>query len=167
MNKTLKYIVFCLAVAVMVGVFAMRVDREDTDAKAMPHIDAASNFEGTVDISQLKGDYVLVNFWDSHNAVSRIAAGEYDRMLKTHPDMPVKLLSVNTDDDRPLYQEIVNHDKLDPSTQFHISDTRKGKHAPAFHATDGYASYLLGPDGKTVAVNPSVEQVERIVAGNK
>lgn len=163
MNKTLKYIVFCIVIALMVAVFAVRVNREDTDPQAVPHIDTASNSAGTVDLSSLKGKYVLVNFWDSHNAVSRIAAGEYDRFLRSHRHSNLRLLSVNTDDNRRLYDEIVSHDGLDRSTQYHISDTRRGKAAPDYHPVQGYASYLVNPQGKVVAVNPSVTQLENIL----
>lgn len=147
----------------MVAVYAVRVNRSDTDPEAVPHITEASNAAGRVNVDSLRGKYVLVNFWDSHNAVSRIAAGEYDRFIRQHRNLPVRLLSVNTDDNRRLYDEIVAHDRLDPATQYHISDTRKGSGAPRYHATEGYASYLIAPSGKVVAVNPSVPTVEEIV----
>ena len=162
MNKTLKYIIFCIVIALMVAVFAVRVNREDTDPEAVPHIDTATNTAGKVDLSSLKGQYVLVNFWDSHNAVSRIAAGEYDRFLRSHRNSNLRLLSVNTDDNRRLYDEIVSHDGLDRSTQNHISDTRRGSRTPDYHPSQGYASYLVNPEGKVVAVNPSVSQLENI-----
>lgn len=163
MNKTLRYIVFCLVVGLMMALFAVRVNRSDTDPEAVPHITSASNLSGSVRIDSLKGKYVLVNFWDSHNAVSRIAAAEYDRFLRSHRGLPLRLLSVNTDDNRKLYDEIVSHDGLDVSTQYHISDTRRGSSAPVFHPSEGYASYLLSPEGKVVAINPSVPQLEEIV----
>lgn len=161
MNRTLKFIMFCLVIAALVGVFVIRVNHEDTDPLAMPRIDTAANPSDTVSLTSLQGKYVLVNFWDSHNAVSRLAAGEYDRFVRTHPKAPLRLLSVNTDDNRRLYSEIVAHDHLDPRTQYHISDTRRGKSSPDYHAEEGYASYLLGPDGKVVAVNPTVAQLEK------
>lgn len=163
MNKTLRYVIFCIVIALMVGVFAVRVNREDTDPEAVPHIDTARNRLGTVNLDSLRGRYVLVNFWDSHNAVSRIAAGEYDRFLRSHRNANLRLLSVNTDDNRRLYDEIVDHDGLDPATQFHITDTRRGGTSPDFHAEQGYASYLVNPAGKVVAVNPSVSVLENIV----
>lgn len=147
----------------MVGVFAVRVNREDTDPKALPHIDTALNANDTVDISSLRGHYVLVNFWNSHNAVSRIAASEYDKFMETHKRLNLRLLSVNTDTDTKLYKEIVNHDGLNPLTQYHISDTRVHGHAPSYQADEGYASYLLDPQGQVVAVNPTVESLDDIV----
>ena len=166
MKKTGKYIAFCVVIALFVAVFALRMNRVETDAAVVPHIDSARNAAGLVDIKKLRGDYVLVNFWDSHNAVSRIAASEYDKFLRRHGTKDFRLLSVNTDTNRQLYQEIVKQDDLVRSSQFHISDTRKGKSAPSYHPEEGYASYLLDPEGKVVAVNPSVEQVEDIVEGD-
>lgn len=163
MNNTVRYIIFCVVVVLMVGLFAVRVNHEDTDPEAVPHIDTAVNGTGSVDISSLKGKYVLVNFWDSHNAVSRLAAGEYDRFLRTHRNSNLRLLSVNTDDNRRLYDRIVSHDGLDRATQFHISDTRRGSSAPVYHASEGYASYLVNPAGKVVALNPTVSTLENIL----
>ncbi|MCM1521295.1 MAG: redoxin domain-containing protein [Muribaculaceae bacterium] len=163
MKKTVKYILFCVAVALMVAVFALRVNREDTDPRAVPHITSASNTTGHVNLSDLRGKYVLVNFWDSHNAVSRIAAGEYDRYIKQHPGQNIRLLSVNTDDNRRLYDEIVRHDGLDVKTQYHVSDTKVGGHTTSFQPEEGYASYLVDPQGEVVAVNPSVGTLENLL----
>ena len=46
-----------------------------------PDIEMLANDSVNVSLDKLRGKYVLVNFWDSSNAVSRIAAGEYDRFF--------------------------------------------------------------------------------------
>lgn len=163
MSKTIKYIAFCIVIVLMVGVFAVRVNREDTDPKALPHIDTAVNAADSVNISSLRGHYVLVDFWNSRNAVSRIAATEYDRFMADHKKLNLRLISVNTDTDTKLYKEIVSHDSLNPRTQYHISDTRARNHTPSYQPAEGYASYLLDPQGRIVAYNPTVESLENIV----
>lgn len=163
MNKTLRYICFILAIGVMVAVFVGRVKREDTDPEAVPRIDRIVTQRDTLKISELRGRYVLVNYWDSHNAISRIAAGEYDRFVREHPSLPLILISVNTDSNRELFDEIVAKDSLDRATQYHVSDARRGKSVVDFTPDEGYASYLLSPDGKLETTNPTVEELSRLV----
>ncbi|MDE6371572.1 MAG: hypothetical protein K2K92_08805 [Duncaniella sp.] len=96
--------------------------------------------------------------------MSRIAAGEYDRYYKTHPQSGLKLLSVNTDMNPKLFNEIIRTDGLDSLTQFHIRDIKARGLTPGYHPEGGYSSYLLNPSGKIIAVNPSVQSVQRIVS---
>ena len=76
-----------------------------------PEIEMLVNDSVEVSLSQLRGKYVLVNFRDSENAVSRIAAGEYDRYFrnKTYTE-PFTILSVNTDSDPKFFKEVVKKD---------------------------------------------------------
>ena len=43
------------------------------------------------------GNYVMLNFWKSTDAMSRQAANEYTAWLRSHPGNDLKLLSVNLD----------------------------------------------------------------------
>lgn len=143
--------------------FSKRIENTAPCAASPPELLEATNNSTQLSISNLKGKYVLVNFWDSHNAVSRIAAGEYDRYFRAHPNSNLRLLSVNTDENRRLYDEIVRHDGLDSLTQFHIADIRARGITPGYHPESGYSSYLLNPSGKIVAVNPTIQTVNKIV----
>lgn len=128
-----------------------------------PKLLEVANGSTQLSASDLKGKYVLVNFWDSHNAVSRIAAGEYDRYFRTHRYPELRLLSVNTDENRRLFDEIVRRDGLDSLTQFHIADIKARGIPQGYHPESGYSSYLLSPTGKIVAVNPTIQTVNEII----
>ncbi len=112
--------IFILAV----WMFAERVVQRTPELKQQPHITEVHGNHGDISLSDLKGKYVLVNFWDSHNAVSRIAAGEYDRFFRDNKHKNIQLLSVNTDDNLKLFNEIVRNDGLDSLTQFHIRNVK-------------------------------------------
>ena len=109
---------FVLIFALAVWMFSTRIDSQAQASNSTPQLLEATNTSSHLSTSDLKGKYVLVNFWDSHNAVSRIAAGEYDRYYRTHRNNNLRLLSVNTDDNRRLFDEIVRRDGLDTLTQF-------------------------------------------------
>lgn len=158
MKKSLKYIACIAVIGLAVWFFATRLSRQ---TPATPVVTEARNGENDVKINDLKGKYVLVNFWDSHNAVSRIATGEYDRFFRNHSDSDIELVSVNTDNDHGLFSELARKDGLDLSRQFNIKDVEGGLIHSGYKPKDGYTSYLVGPDGKIVDYNPSVETLEK------
>lgn len=166
MKKFWIFVSFVIIFAAVVWVFAGRIEHT-TSGEAPPKLLEMDNGNTQLSMSDLKGKYVLINFWDSHNAVSRIAAGEYDRYFRTHRRPDLKLLSVNTDDNRRLFDEIVRRDGLDSLTQFHINDIKARGISPGYHPEGGYSSYLLNPSGKIVAVNPTVQTVNKIVEGKQ
>ncbi len=116
MKKFLIFISLVIIFATVVWIFSGRIESTAPGLSGPPRLLEAANSSTQLSTSDLKGKYVLVNFWDSHNAVSRIAAGEYDRYFrnKTYPE-------------------------------------------------GGYSSYLLNPSGKIVAVNPTVQAINRII----
>ena len=167
MKKFWIFLSFVIVFALGVWVYAARVEQASPGSHTTPRLLEMSNASTSLSASDLKGKYVLVNFWDSHNAVSRIAAGEYDRYFRTHPRSDLRLLSVNTDDNRRLFDEIVRRDGLDSLTQFHIADVKARGITPGYHPEGGYSSYLLNPSGKIVAVNPTVQTVNSLLQSKK
>lgn len=164
MKKFLIFTALVLVFAFTVWMFVERVTRTTPVlSAASPRLHSVSTGDTDISLADLKGKYVLVNFWDSHNAVSRIAAGEYDRFFKAHRQNGLRLLSVNTDRNRTLFDEIVRTDGLDSLTQFHIADVKARGITPDYHPEDGYSSYLVNPSGKIVAVNPTLETIEKII----
>ncbi len=158
MKRTIKYIASVVVAGLVVWAFAARFMRQTS---ATPRVEEVRNEQSDIKINDLKGKYVLVNFWDSHNAVSRIATGEYDRFFRTHRNQGIELVSVNTDGDRGLFSELARKDGLDLTRQFSIADVADGNIPAGYKARKGYTSYLVNPSGKIVAYNPSVETLEK------
>ncbi len=163
MKKTLSYIAFFAALILLVSAYSERVIKAEEGYTA-PEIEMLANDSVNVSLQNLRGKYVLVNFWDSSNAVSRIAAGEYDRFLHANPAHSFSLLSVNTDENPELFREVVKKDRLDPATQFHISGAKAKNLSANYRLDKGFSSYLINPQGKIVAVNPSVTTLEKYLS---
>lgn len=166
MKKFTIFTALILLFAGVIGVFFSRLGHSIPElGSKFPRLEAVTAPSGTdLSMKDLRGRYVLVNFWDSSNAMSRIAAGEYDRFFRSHPRRDLSLLSVNTDSNRRLFDEIVRKDGLDSLTQYHIADVKARGITPDYHPEDGYSSYLLNPSGKVVAVNPTLSTIDRILA---
>lgn len=158
MKKTLIYFAYIALTGLVVWAFAGRLFRQTSST---PQIKEISNNHEDLKLKDLAGKYVLVNFWDSHNAVSRIAAGEYDRFFRSHKNEGMELVSVNTDNDRGLFSELARKDGLDLSRQFHIKDIKGGSIPADYKPRDGFSSYLLNPSGKIIAHNPTVQTLEK------
>lgn len=165
MKKALSYMAFFVALGLLISAYSNRVVKAEKGYTA-PEIEMVSNDSVEVSLSQLRGKYVLVNFWDSENAVSRIAAGEYDRYMRSGSiRKPFALLSVNTDADPKFFREVVRKDKLESSTQFHITDAKLKNLEADYRLNHGFSSYLINPQGKIIAVNPTIKALGKYLSG--
>lgn len=116
--------------------------------------------KGSISLSQLKGKYVLVNFWTSVDATSRIVTADFDRLLGQSDK--VSLLSVNLDADECLFREIVHNDSLNDNTQYH-ADASAAITIYADYLPGGrMCSYLIDPQGFIVAINPSLQFISSL-----
>lgn len=161
MKRALAYIAFFVVLGLLIAAYSERVVKADEGFTAPPIEGLTRADSSTVSLEGLRGMYVLVNFWNSDNAVSRIAAGEYDRFARSETSKPLCLLSVNTDVNPQLFREIVRRDHLDEATQFHIADAEMRHRLAPYRLDRGYSSYLVDPQGKIVAVNPSVPALKQ------
>lgn len=116
-------------------------------------------------ISDLKGEYVLVNFWSTTNAASRVAAGTYDQLMKDNDfGGRLNLLNLNFDGNAALFDAIVRQDGLDTTMQYHLAGEAAQEIAETYHLDQGYRAILIDPNGKIVAVNPTPADIATIVS---
>lgn len=115
-------------------------------------------------ISDLKGEYVLVNFWSTTDAASRVAAGSYDQLMKDNDfGGRLNLLNLNFDDNEALFEAIVRQDGLDTAMQYHLQGEAADRIAKSYHLDEGFRALLLDPSGKIIAVNPTPTDVTSLV----
>lgn len=123
------------------------------------HISAADR---EIKLDEQKGDYVLLSFWTSTDAASRVATSEYNNWVAKHPEADVSYLSVNFDRSEKFFREIVKRDGLNSAFQYHVSGDEAEAIRYNYALKDGYGTVLINPDGKIVAHNPTVEELDRI-----
>lgn len=119
-----------------------------------------------VSLADMKGRYVLVNFWDSCNPESRISAIRYDRFAaKCRTEQQFVLLSVNLDSSERLYREIVRRDRLSEESQCHVAGDDAERITAAYNLQQGLSSFLIDPEGRVIAINPEISELEATIGG--
>lgn len=126
-----------------------------------PTLELKTDNGRTFSMAGMRGRYVLVNFWASTDAESRITANRYDRLANSAEESQVALVSVNMDSNEGLYREIVRIDGLNEETQFHVDPIQASELVERFDMTSGLQSFLIAPDGKIAAVNPSPQTIAK------
>lgn len=117
----------------------------------------------TIDLNSLKGRYVLVNFWAAYDAESRLMAHEFESIADRFDSEQLCLLQVNLDQSKRLFREIVRRDKMDAAHQFTVRTDQAGDVKHMFNLESGLQSYLIAPDGKIAAVNPTAAEVKDLI----
>lgn len=135
---------------------------EAADGFSAPDL-TVDNSHSALSLSDLKGKYVLVTFWASSNAQSRISAARYDDFSKSLDEERFCLLSVNFDRSERLFREIVRRDNLSAKSQFYVSGSNAETIFENYHLGNGFQSFLINPQGKIVATNPSNDTLKKIV----
>lgn len=115
------------------------------------------NTSSSVELQRLKGKYVLLSFWNSVDAESRIANIQYDRAVRNLEG--VNYVAVNFDSSFGVYQEILKNDELDIASQFYDSNGENSKLFSRYELGRGMKALLLDKTGMIVAENPSLQEL--------
>ncbi len=114
-------------------------------------------------LDKLKGKYVLLTFWASNDANSRIKCQEYTSFARDlNSKYQICQLSINFDRSEGLFKEIVKLDNLDAETQFYAQGDKALQLIRGYQLEDGYHSFLIDQQGKIVKKNPSIASLKKI-----
>ena len=116
--------------------------------------------DSLVQLDDLKGEWVLLQFWTSGDASSRLAVREYSRIhdaaIGSMSKEQFRHLAVNFDRSSSLFREIVRRDGLNAESQFYAGDKAlRDNLVRRYHLDNGMKAFLINPRGQIVAVNPS------------
>lgn len=154
-SKSMRNTILLAIIAVIMAVFSTRllhVDNQPERGEMAPDFALTKN-DTTINLRDLRGRYVLLDFWSSSDANSRLKSNEYNALPITHTSR-LERLSVNFDRSKELFAELVKRDHLHSDEQYFAGDTDDDKIMEEYGVNQGYNSYLIDPKGKIVAVNP-------------
>ncbi len=158
MKKAINVIVFF---AVLLTAVSARTERIflASEGHLAPELRLeASKDSALVNLADLRGQYVLLNFWATTDAESRIAAKNYDALIAAEHNNQIRHVAVNIDRSERLFREIIRRDGLDATTQHHAgNESALKKVASSWHLDNGLRAFLIDPKGTIIAVNPTVE----------
>ena len=119
--------------------------------------------ENIMSLDQMKGKYVLLTFWASSDAKSRIACRQYSSFTRENqPENEFCHISVNFDRSETLFKEIVKRDRLHAETQYFAQGDKASRLMADYQLENGFSTYLIDPQGRIVARNPSIQHLNEI-----
>lgn len=161
MKKTMAIIVI-FAVLLGLGSAASSSAVDGTIGSKAPMF-KVERADSSVALDNMKGKWVLLQFWASSDAASRIACKQYSMLEQnqnsSNPGERFHLLVVNLDRSERLFREIVRRDGLSAESQFFIERSNADKIIDDYHLESGLSSFLIDPDGRIVAKNPTEQQL--------
>ncbi|MDD2960786.1 MAG: redoxin domain-containing protein [Muribaculaceae bacterium] len=161
MKKSLLLIVSVFLMLFFTSSYSTKVVRATTGNIA-PNFEVKNN-DTTISLNKMRGKYVLLTFWSSADAESRISnikneveAQKFSKQLA--------VVGVNYDRNEIIFNEIIKRDKLQNGTQFYDQDGDQSRIYGDYHLDHGYKSYLIDPAGEIIAENPSTSQLATMIS---
>ena len=116
--------------------------------------------DAPVSVDQFRGKYLLLSFWSSTDASSRVDVNKYSSWIGSiSADANVDHVAVNFDTNRTLFDEIVRRDNLTGTKQFNVQGDMARDIIESYGLSDGFGSVLIDPQGRVSAINPSKEEL--------
>lgn len=160
MNKTL----LTIAVLGLLTLFTSAYYSAPADSRIgykAPSLVLGNDNNGLSPLQQWRGEKVLLTFWTSADAESRLNDMRYDRLSRGEEKGYVHV-SVNLDPSVSVFNTIVALDNLDRSTHFTASPEMQEPIIRNWRLEEGFHSFLLDKDGKILAIDPDEQTLARL-----
>lgn len=122
--------------------------------------------DSTLSVAAMRGKYVLLTFWASSDAPSRIACNNYTDFVKSIGDEGKHFshFAVNFDRSERLFRELVRKDGLDSKAQFYAQGEKADRVIKDYHLEKGFQTFLIDPQGRVIARNPETKHLTQILS---
>ena len=121
-------------------------------------IETTSDVQHTLDLTDMKGKYVLLSFWASYGAQSRMQDASLSNALRS-TSQDVEMVSVSFDEYQSVFKETIRKDQIVTPTCFVET---KGEYSGLFkkyRLGRGFTNYLLDDNGVIIAKNISAAEL--------
>lgn len=161
----MKKLVSTVALLAMMLVASSGFNESDNDGvkigRQAPVLTVA-NDSSQFDLRENKGEYVLITFWSSADAASRIECNVYSEWFRENANSKIKYVAINFDSCPELFEEIVRLDNLDNQAQFYVNGSDALRIRGEYGLNEGYGSILISPDGLVTSFNPSTSDLSSL-----
>lgn len=163
MKKTMFIIVAFAVFLISVSAYSGKVF-EASEGYVAPYF-AVEKGDTVVSIDDMKGKYLLLTFWASSDAKSRLACRTYTFFARNNEsEEQFCHMAINFDKSQKLFAEIVRRDKLNAKSQFYVGGSDASKIVEDYYLENGFNSYLVNPQGRIIAKNPSTQFLTQILS---
>ncbi len=102
-------------------------------------------------LSDLKGKCVLLSFWASYDAQSRMLNASLSKAFRDVPDNNMEMVSISFDRYESIFEETVRKDRLDNLFCFVDTTGITSEIFKDYRLDKGFTSYILDDNGVIVA----------------
>lgn len=135
---------------------------KDTPTEGLTIGDKAPDFKicserQLVNLKDLKGKYVLLSFWASYDAPSRMQNAILNHAVtKTNN---IEMVSVSFDDYKSVFNETIRKDQISTSNCFIELEGKNSEIYQTYRLHKGFKNYLLDKNGVIIAKNINAKQL--------
>lgn len=121
-------------------------------------IETMSAEQPSAELSGMKGKYVLLSFWASYDAHSRMQNASFSNALRSDPfNNNVEMVSVSFDEFKSIFNETIKKDRISTSNCFVELAGNSSDLFKTYRLNKGFKNFLLDKNGVIVAkdITPS------------
>lgn len=159
----MKFVKWIFVVLVVCSLLSF-MDKEKTGSgwnlgDKAPDWELETNDGQLLQLRDLRGSYVLLSFWASYDAVSRVQNIRLGRAMERFSGR-VKMLSVSFDEYQSVFDEAVRADGIEHCINLQDVHGESSSLFKDYRLNKGFKNYLLDDKGVIIAKNVTVEQLE-------
>lgn len=113
-------------------------------------------------LSDLHGQYVLLNFWASYDAQSRAENILLNNCLRSQ-DSPIKMVSISFDKYQSVFRETVRKDQIVASVCYNELSGNQSPLFDTYRLSRGFCNYLIDANGVIIAKNISATELSEFL----
>ena len=121
-------------------------------------IESTSDVQHNLDLTDLKGKYVLLSFWASYDAQSRMQNASLSNALRS-TSQDVEMVSVSFDEYQSVFKETIRKDQIVTPTCFVETKGESSGLFKKYRLNRGFTNYLLDGNGVIIAKNISAAEL--------
>ena len=121
-------------------------------------IETTSDVQHNLDLTDLKGKYVLLSFWASYDAQSRMQNASLSNALRS-TSQDVEMVSVSFDEYQSVFKETIRKDQIVTPTCFVETKGESSGLFKKYRSNRGFTNYLLDGNGVIIAKNISAAEL--------
>ena len=123
-------------------------------------IQSMSAGQPLAELSDMKGKYVLLSFWASYDAHSRMQNASLSNVLRSASrNENVEMVSVSFDEYQSIFKETVRKDQIVTPTCFVETKGESSGIFKKYRLGRGFTNYLLDENGVIIAKNISAAEL--------
>ena len=122
-------------------------------------IETMSAEQSAQSLSRMRGKYVLLSFWASYDAQSRMQNASFSNALRSTARNNVKMVSVSFDEYQSIFEETIRKDQIVTPTCFVETKGESSGIFKKYRLSRGFTNYLLDDNGVIIAKNISVAEL--------